>query len=792
MLIPDNRRIHSQFVVSRPNRTWCDLTSYLRRASINLGDVSNPGVDGVARLLEFTSAGENGTLASLNKLSPLNQINGQWVPLLWPQREVVLRVALDGNQEYGTTSIFDEPVGIGDGTTVAFNLRRQTILPSSEVIHLDGMPAVRGVDYTINYDLGLVTFTKPPTNGTTIEAEYTYWYTLFHGLLGEHIEFDTQGFNVSCRASDFSKRLQDTYITEVREYGTEEGTSAEKVIQQILDDNLGLGFVQLHCPVSPGFMVRPYQVEYQSVWDAIQDVARQIGWWIGYRRDETTNMFRLTLMEPPRDKDLTTADFVFDRDTILTQALTISDLDIRNIVIVVYRNALTGERATYYIKDQASIDEYWPKAMQIEEDNTRLIDTPEEVERFARAALSDLKDLPALSRLTMPLLPQMDLFAGIKVINQRLSSTEDFYGVQSVRHSLDWDSNRFRTEVIASGKVIGAKTKWLEIETRPGAGEPIDYGRLATMKTPPPPSNFAVAQVGARLVFSWVPVTSEPVTYEIRQGVDWENAQIVAQGIMSDKYEMTPVRGTNTYWIKSVSRSGNYSKIGLSDSVAVTAIPQSNVIVERDELVSMDGVRSNLLAIEGELSLQHKYKWSDLNITWAEATDIKWESPVVTLGSYETQPIDLGKVFNAIVSLEVNGTNRPGTSRTLYISYSNDEINYTPFAPIVGGGQYLFRFVKFKAEFKSSGEPNKLRTFNVTIDVPDMVQRGTSLEVPTGGITIAFEPQYAREPAITVTTVGTVGIPRVTSQSADKFTIKVFDNEGQDVGGLVNWTAIGY
>src|SRR5690606_30844247 len=117
---------------------------------------------------------------------------------------------------------------------------------------------------------------------------------------------------VTCECRDFAKLLQQTYIEQVRTYGSEQGTPAEVVIQQILDDNLGPGVVQLYCPVSPGFMITPYQLEYKTVWDAIQEIAAQIGWYLGYRRDQATDQFKLTFMEPPRSKGIDTADFVLD------------------------------------------------------------------------------------------------------------------------------------------------------------------------------------------------------------------------------------------------------------------------------------------------------------------------------------------------------------------------------------------------------------------------------------------------------------------------------------------------
>lgn len=51
---------------------------------------------------------------------------------------------------------------------------------------------------------------------------------------------------------------------------------------------------------------------------------------------------------------------------------------IRNVVTVTYRNAETGDRESVTVQDTDSIATYGPRAMQIEEGDASLIDTPEE------------------------------------------------------------------------------------------------------------------------------------------------------------------------------------------------------------------------------------------------------------------------------------------------------------------------------------------------------------------------------------------------------------------------------
>ena len=301
------------------------------------------------------------------------------------------------------------------------------------------------------------------------------WVRLFHGYLGDSIQVD--GDSVTCGCRDLAKRLQNTYIETVREYGSKAGVAAQTVIQSILNDNLGSGVVTLYTPTSPGFMLHPYRVEYQSVWDAIQQIAAQIGWWLGYRWDTGSNWFRLTFMAPPRGKNASSADWTLTAaDDIYAQPLDISDADIRNVVAVTYKDRTLGKRRTVTVSDPTSIAEYGRRAMGIEEQDASLIDTQVEALALAQAAIDDLRDMTGTTRIAMPLMPRLELFHGVIVQNPLVSDQDDFYGVDSVMHTLDFEGGRFRTEAIASRRVAGARTRWLQMQTRPGGTVPITGG----------------------------------------------------------------------------------------------------------------------------------------------------------------------------------------------------------------------------------------------------------------------------------------------------------------------------
>jgi len=487
--IADHRIIHAQLLISRPGGAWEDVSDHLISASCELGNVDAvgteaSGVDGVVRTLEFALANDGvagepdrGSFSPRDQDSPWNQWGAEYSPLLWPGREVILRVGVEADQESGSTTVIGEQVAVADGSEVAFSLDRSPVVPSSVRVYVDNTEVPRSA-YVADDD-GTVVFDAPPPPLATITATYTWLRTEFRGVLGQRIR--TDGGTVSCEASDLARRLQYTYIYEPAAYGSEAGVPVELVMQQIIDDHMGDDAPLLHVAEPTGAVVssvpEPWVVEYMSVWDAIQTAATQIGWFLGYRYSEAHNDFVLTLMEPPVDKGIPTADYHLTwTSDIITEDLDIVDEHIRNLVTVYYRD-FEGNRLAVTVPDEDSRAEFGTRSMTIEEPNADLIRTETAANRLANAALDSLAQLYAETHLDLPYLPGLDVFDGIVVTNPRVSSTDDFFACQSVRFDLDWSTDvpRFRSEAIAAGRVVRGRQRYLDKETRPGSpGRPID------------------------------------------------------------------------------------------------------------------------------------------------------------------------------------------------------------------------------------------------------------------------------------------------------------------------------
>jgi len=69
----------------------------------------------------------------------------------------------------------------GTGTKKSFEATGKLIVPDSEDVYVGGILKTKGVDYTIDYQTGMITFTTAPAKGVEVKA--TYLYCLINGDL---------------------------------------------------------------------------------------------------------------------------------------------------------------------------------------------------------------------------------------------------------------------------------------------------------------------------------------------------------------------------------------------------------------------------------------------------------------------------------------------------------------------------------------------------------------------------------------------------------------------------------
>ncbi len=121
---------------------------------------------------------------------------------------------------------------------------------------------------------------------------------------------------------------------------------------------------------------------------------------------------------------------------------------------------------------------------------------------------------------------------------------------------------------------------------------------------------------------------------------------------------------------------------------------------------------------------------------------------------------------------------------------------YTNFRDFIQG-DYTYQRALFRAILTSSNaDRGYIDGLRVTVDVPDVFDRGTAQVVTAAnGVTVVFARQFRVAPEVTLTFKGgtTVSVPRILgSVTTTGFTAVLENTSGARVTGAVSWVAQGY
>lgn len=277
---------------------------------------------------------------------------------------------------------------------------------------------------------------------------------------------------VSCAVRDKYGLLMRQQTSFGYQYGTLAGIPMEDAMQAILDDhpNAKLGPVTLWLPFgSPGVNQTLKTLPVGPVLLALRNIADQIGWTVKPKYD-STGALRLAFYPPERAK--TVADFSLGPGEYFDiSSYAVPTDDVRNQIEIGFIDRATGLPDSYYTEDAASIAEFGPSYMRIEEDNTSNIDTMAEATLMGDAAKLDLRNPYANQRVTTPYLWIAEVGDLIEFPpNAVIYDTIRKLAVVELHHSLERDT--WETELLTREQVVGAFYNWLLKESQSGDPNP--------------------------------------------------------------------------------------------------------------------------------------------------------------------------------------------------------------------------------------------------------------------------------------------------------------------------------
>ncbi|HEX3970433.1 MAG TPA: hypothetical protein VHX19_03870 [Stellaceae bacterium] len=166
--------------------------------------------------------------------------------------------------------------------------------------------------------------------------------------------------------------------------------------------------------------------------------------------------------------------------------------------------------------------------------------------------------------------------------------------------------------------------------------------------------------------------------------------------------------------------------------------------------------------------------------------------------SFVTDPVDTG--FNAELRVFLAATSGFGfgQSGAPSISYAidtwltgqSDPGNFIAWPSV---GYIAMRYLRARVSYAPvQGSLVYIGDFVPTIDTAPTVETGNSLTVGAGGTTIIFPAQFHTAPQVIATCISNASlVVSVASVSATGCTFHVWNSSGVDVGGVINYEAIG-
>lgn len=318
-------------------------------------------------------------------------------------------------------------------------------------------------------------------------------------------------------------------------------------------------------------------------------------------------------------------------------------------------------------------------------------------------------------------------------------------------------------------------------------------------------------------VLAWDDVTDpvRTVDYEIRKGATWATAQILGRTPSTE----FPADGDGTYWVSAHSDLA-YSATPTSIVIAGSTLTKNVVATFDEQATGWLGTESGGASVLGSsIVLAGGGLFSAIPVMSA-APDIYYYGGVAASGCYTIpagHEVDVGSVqacncsvsyvmradnpfalFSALpdvaAAASVGGNFSGLADAKVQIATADVSGTYGAWRDFVPGS-YLGRKFKFRVNLYSY-DPSVLAAldnFAFTVDVPDRLEKGTSISVSALGIAVTYATPFQVPPnvQITILSASQNDDAVLTLQTVNGFSVQIL-NGGAGVARTINWLAQGY
>ncbi|MFP2962845.1 hypothetical protein ACLEPN_35025 [Myxococcus sp. 1LA] len=341
------------------------------------------------------------------------------------------------------------------------------------------------------------------------------WREVFIGRIDE---VDAAAEELTFSGRDLSSAFQDSFIEVERNYGDATvGVAVQDVMSQIISDNVPNGFGPgFYCPVDPMWQLGKFKQQRQSVHEALNALAAQLGWEVRLRWREGHGWY-LYLHSPERLGAGPVWTVGPDEYGELGQVRRTLE-HIRNAVEVVYwdRNDLdaTGmpKRKTVTSTNATSIATYGRRFMQVAEASASNINTEVEAQRLADVAIADLSDSALELEIDVPYCWPLEIHDVLRVLPDGVALSQ-VQELAIVALDDSFAEGVARTKVKLCGRPATSRVEWMAREAVPSTAASAALRSIqpqASMMGPDAPTDLAPTATVNGFALAFKPAPSGP------------------------------------------------------------------------------------------------------------------------------------------------------------------------------------------------------------------------------------------------------------------------------------------
>jgi len=250
--------------------------------------------------------------------------------------------------------------------------------------------------------------------------------------------------------------------------------------------------------------------------------------------------------------------------------------------------------------------------------------------------------------------------------------------------------------------------------------------------------------------------------------------------------------GNWTLYIKAVDTTGNRSVNAAVSNVTVLSF---NPVIkgEDEDILGWAGNKKNFIKHHTQaLFPTSQIRASGDNF---DVFDTFVQNPFPE-SIYTTEIFDLGKEGTVRIYADIVASlgPEPGSGETIEVTVETRFADaggvFSAWAELQTVNKVSAQFIQYRFKSDNNAGVAFYNTFLGAIDVEPRTEGDVDVSVPVGGLIISFDEPFFVLPRIKVTPVGvTARYAGFTARTLTQFTIKVFDFQGSDAAGTVDWEA---